>query len=334
LKAAAIVVLGALLFASHANASGTRVGLVVTSQASSSCIDARRLASAVDDMLERDAVDLDVGHDQPTIHATLEPTVLGSWRAALTLETGGKVVGTREVIRAGASCSVLDGPLAVVTALLVDVAKQSIRVVVPPPPPPEPPPPPVQTDRRPAVARVSLEVAATVLAGLLPGAVPGVRVEASVTPPRFAALVARMDTWPYSTTGGAGPHGDFHTITAGLGICPDLFRSRGVRVGGCVAGMVGLVRGAGEGITVSREATAPLVLVSFELGVAVRLVHPLWLHASAGLLTGQRPSDWHFDRPGGQTAIVFQPAPVAFLGSVGLSFDLMRSEKQPALGHP
>ena len=327
-----------LLASRFANAaSGEQsVGLVVAS--APGCIDRDRLAAAVDGVLEREAIGPSPAH--ATIHATIGPgDDPETWQATLSLEVDYKLIGTREVIRTGPSCAVLDGPLAVVTALLVDVAKDSIRVVVPPVAPAEvaPAPPKAEPIARTQPTRspweIRTEAAVTLLAGLIPVA-PGVRVETRVAPPHFVPLLLRFDAWPFATTREpvSGGVADFHATTLSVGLCPEL-RGDWLAASLCVSGMFGALHVTGRDVPVPGGTTSFIALVEAEVGVAVRLAGRVWLHAAFGLAGGYRPADWHFDSANGPT-VVFRPWEIAIDASLGVVFELGRSENPPPGRHP
>ena len=132
----AIVAMACLLltaWSGTAAASPMRVELTV--EAPLGCIHTPELAKNIDGILGRSAIDASPTDPMPKVAVLLSHDAeAGSFRSVLTLQSpDGTVVGTRELVRQGRSCHVLDGPLALVAALLVDAAEGTIRLTLPPP---------------------------------------------------------------------------------------------------------------------------------------------------------------------------------------------------------
>lgn len=315
-----------------AAAEPARVHLRVTGP--EECIQAPALARDVDGILGRNAIALVPAGPMPKIIVTLGPArEPGAFRSLLTLQTpDGRTVGTRELTRIGPSCGVLDGPLAVVTALLVDAAEESIHLALPPPRGVEvaraPAPPRVLPE--PARWLLRSELASAVLLGLIPPAV-GARLDTRVTPPGLLPLLVRFEAFPHAATTGRGPNGEFLSVAGTLGVCPE---RRGPRfsVGGCLGVMSGIVHAAGTNVPIQGESSSAFVTVLAEAGVGVRLTGPVSLVASTGMAWGYWPANWHVNAPGASPVVVWTPWPVALLGSLGISVD-MSSENGAPSGH-
>jgi hypothetical protein len=295
------------------------------------CIHTPELAKNIDGILGRSAIEASPDDPMPKVSVVLSHDAeAGSFRSVLTLETAeGKVIGTRELVREGRSCHVLDGPLALVAALLVDAAEGSVHLTVPPPSSAE------------IAAGSSVlgepwstrtEVAATLLLGLLPPAA-GARLETRITPPRFIPLLLRFDAFPHTTTVSAsGMGGEFLAMTGTVGVCPE-HAGEWLSAGACLGVMSGFVRAAGEYLAVPGESSSLLLMGLAEGSVSIRLVGPVAIGATAGLAWGQWPANWHVTaQDGSGTTEIWKPWPVALLGSIGISID-SSSEKPPASGH-
>jgi hypothetical protein len=285
------ILVGALFTASIAHAEGTKVRLEV--QADPGCVTSESLATAVRGLLERDAFD-----ESSTAVIRVEIASHGSsFEAKLTLEARGRVVGTREIVREGASCAVIEGPLAVVTALLIDVAEASIRIVVPPPPPPPPPPPARPVTRLPPKSpRFTLanEIAPSLLVGLFPTVTPGLRIGLELGRGLFA-FATRFEFFPSSNTVVNALGGEFRAAWASSGPCFQPGTAY-VRVHMCVLGSFGAALAHATNVRVSSSSVAPLVLVEPEIGARLRIVDFLWLVGSASLATGLQPTEWYIAR--------------------------------------
>ena len=262
----------------------------------------------------------------------------GAFRGVLTLEApDGSPLGTRELTRPGPSCHVLDGPLAIVAALLIDAAQDSIRLAVPPPPNLEGIPPPRSASPGPTASSdaswtAQSEVAATLLLGLLPPA-PGARLDTRVTPADLPVLL-RLDAFPYAMTPRASPsgaRGEFFAVAGTLGLCPE-YQGHGWKGDACLGIMSGVIHASCQDVPVPGASTSVVPMVIGGVGARVRLGGPVWLRASTELAWGDWPANWHVLAPGGPDVVVWKPWPVALVGSFGVVFETP-SEKRRPFGH-
>jgi len=312
-----ILIAGALFSApvffvcAFAQAEEAKVRLDVRADPSlseSNCPTREALATAVRGLLERDAID-----ESADALVRVEIATRGStFEANLTLEVQGRVVGTRQVVRRGASCAVLEGPLAVVVALLIDVAEGSIRIVVPPAPPP--PPPPKLSSPPPARWTLANELAASMLVGLFPNASPGLRVGLEVARESFA-LAGRFEFYPTSSATFGGIGGEFRAGWASAGVC---FQpgSSWLRLHACALASFGAAMAHATSVRVSTQSIAPLVLLEPELGGRVRAFGPLWLTAAASLIAGLQPRDWYV-ASGTSEIVIYRPWAASLIVAIG-----------------
>lgn len=310
---------GALVALSPAEALATgspRVQIRVA--APNGCIQPAALARDVDAILERDAIELAPSAALARIDVVVGPdTAPDLFRAVLKLETpDGTLVGTREVVRRGPSCSVLDGPVAIVTALLVDAADDTIRLVLPPPPP-TPAGEPAALPTTPGEPwRLRSAVAGTLLLGLLPPAV-GARVDMQVIAPRFVPLLVRFDAYPRTTIVGSGPGGDFLALAGSIGVCPTS-DGRLVRLDACLGGTAGLVRATGRAVPIVGESTSFFGMAFAEGGASLHLHGPLSARASIQVAMGYHAANWYVVAPGDRQVVVWDPWPATVIGALGL----------------
>lgn len=300
------------------------------------CPDAPTLSRAINAILGRAA--LGDTPDGPSLSIAFEKDP-GGFKSTLSLRAaGGALLGTRELHRPGRGCAALEGPVAVVGALLVDIARDSIQLQVPPPSPgeraavaDEPPapslpgpspaaPPTAATPAPPPRWSLQGELAATAILGLLPGVTPGIRSDLRASRGGGLAGVSRLDFWPSRSSSGAGPGGDFTAGAASLGLCATAYRSPSLALEGCGLALLGGLQGVGRGTREVRVSRSWLVLGVLDGAVRGRLGGPLWGRLGLGVAAGHRPGRFLFEGPG-QELEVHRTWPVAFLATLGLVLD-------------
>lgn len=300
------------------------------------CPDGPTLSRAINVILGRAA--LGDTPDGPSLSVAFEKDPNG-FKSTLSLRAAdGALLGTRELRRPGRGCAALEGPVAVVGALLVDVARDSIQLRVPLPSPgesaavaddepsaslPGPPPAASSTTATPVpLPRWSLqgELAATAILGLLPGVTPGVRSDLRASPGGALSGVSRLDFWPSRSSPGAGPGGDFTAGAVSFGLCVAARRSPSLALEGCGLALLGGLQGVGRGTREVRVSRSWLMLGELDGAVRGRLGGPLWGRLGLGVAAGHRPGRFLFEGPG-QELEVHRTWPVAFLMTLGLVLD-------------
>jgi hypothetical protein len=216
--------------------------------------------------------------------------------------------------------------VAVVGALLVDMARDSVQLQLPAPSPEEQPagapaPPPPEDPPRPAPEAppgwaIQAEVAATAILGLLPGITPGIRSDLRAARGGARAGVARLDLWPSRASSGAGPGGDFSAWTAGLGLCTSAPRSPSLVLEGCGLVSLGGMQGVGRGTSEVRVSRSWLALGGVDGALRWHLAGPLWGRIGLGFTAGHRPGRFLFEGEA-RTLVVHRTWPVAFLVNLG-----------------
>lgn len=249
----------------------------------------------------------------------------GAWTAALTVEdASGAVRGVRELERPGDDCAVLDGPLALVTAMLIDAART--RAALQLPPEPEPDQPPARRRRSSSVAAepetdwgVTARASFLVTRDLLPGWSMGGALRTELLSPSGWPLVIALTLWP--TGGGVPSDGSFGAeMTAfggAAGTCaPTLVRDRW-RLRPCALLELGGVRAAGVGAPNTRESLDMLGSGRATVELEARIAGPLTLAVGVGLLVTIASPTYVFE-VGDSRIEVHQPGPLAPWLEVGL----------------
>jgi hypothetical protein len=312
----------ALIIPRRAHAEDPRVGLVV--EAPPGCISSQDLGARVDALLARSATG-EAGGAAPLVRVVVDRAG-DEWHAVLTLiDARSAILGTREITQRGPNCRALNGPLAVVTSLLIEVAKNVVHLSLPPEPaprpPPEPPPPPSLVPRAVAPphswgARGSLLGAAQV--GLMPGVAPGARFELRALPPSPLSFGLRAAAYPHAYADVSGSYaGFFEGLVGAVGCYGN--RAGVLRLEGCIALDAGFIA-ASDPLVPGQGSLARVLLASPEVGVAWHVSTSSALNLSLSVPGGLRPTDWHVHQASGATVVLFRPWPVGLVVGLGFSF--------------
>jgi hypothetical protein len=331
LHAAALA--AALCAPATALADPPAVALQVSNPGLAGCPDAAGLAREINAVLAREATsETPPAGPHATIHVDFSATPAGLQATLSLAGPDGLSLGSRTIRRPGRSCPSLAGPAAIVGALLVDVARTQISLVLPPAPEPPPPaalappaeiaPPPAALPPR--AASVRGEVAAAALAGLLPGVSGGARSELRTrgiggdARPWPAWVVGRVDVFPAGSTAGEGPGGAFSAWAAGAGLCAPVIEGKSIEIEGCALAAAGVLRAVGTGARVVRESVSLLALIEADAAIRLRIAGPFWVRAAAGVAAGKKPGSFSFDRTA-EPLVIHRPWPVALTGTLGIS---------------
>lgn len=236
--------------------------------------------------------------------------------ASLALVVDGAIVGTREVRQAGA-CAALLGPLSVVVALLVDVRREHVPLVLPEPPAPPPAPEAPATETPPTAAfTLHAAIEGVLLVGLLPNASIGPALRAGLTPRGGPALRLGLVSLPELADTAVG---SFFATWGSLEVCPTLLDGElALRV--CAAVDLGVLRGVGRNAARVRESFVPIVAPGASVEFVARLSGPIGLRVSLGAAVPVVSPYFFYEAPSG-VAVVHQPWPVWLRASIGLSLD-------------
>jgi hypothetical protein len=105
--------------------------------------------------------------------------------------------------------------------------------------------------------------------------------------------------------------------TAGLTICPRVFRRGAVVVAACGGAETGRVSARGFGFDRSQDSTTIIGHTVIEPRIEVHLGHRLAVEASVGLWVPIIRPRFTFDQ-GGMPVLLYQPPPVSLVGHVGI----------------
>ncbi len=244
--------------------------------------------------------------------------------------------GTRSLVTTG-HCSALDDSLALSVALLVDEPpdpvelKPTAATAEPPQLTSSPTPPlkaPVPRPQRvitipPEVAaprepwHVRFGAAAKAAWGTLPSVRPAAAFSLGIVPRDFAPVLLQGEAyWPASATRDATSGARFHLLRAALAVCPQLGSRSAASLGLCIGQQLGwlTVEGYGFGHN-SKEQRLSYALTGGGEG-RLRLFPPVSIRSYWGAevaLVRDR-----FTSGGRNAKELFQPAPIALVGEIGV----------------
>ena len=257
------------------------------------------------------------------VEGLIERGPTGAWRATISLAgEGGRLLGTRELVRDAVSCRELDEPLALVIAVMID---PDAALRPPPPPAPVPPAPvvapPVIVQRElipiPYVApprltpwRAGLDLGATFALGLLPNPGAGIALRGRITPPRWPTFELGGAIWAANQAESGGIGAKFSLVEGFLSVCPLATSTLGFELGACLGARVGAIRAGGFGFDLTQEQERPTFAGSLEGRVRRRIVGPLVVSISPGLLVPFVRDRFFYSEASGQKLEVFRMSPV------------------------
>jgi hypothetical protein len=282
----------------------------------SGCLGQRGLEGAVSESLGRKAFSAPPTDREVVVWVGAREGV--GFRAVIRVRNRRSVLGERELVSEGASCSTLDEPLAFAVALMVDSE-------VPPPQEPEPEPErePEREEPRPRhveFRRFEVDFALIGVAKALPGPTLGLDFGVEARPFRwlglrghFAGLLPRSrDLSPAAVR--------FGLFLGGAAACPTW---RGERLASalCVGFDWGAMTTETEGFA-SNTSDSRRFLATSVLGEArLRLARRLWLTASGGVLVPHDRERFTY-RLDGEPRSVFTPSTVCPRLGVGAALEL------------
>lgn len=268
------------------------------------CIATQALARAVEDRLGR-TVFVSAAQADLSVEGRIEKKGASGWHAVITMRDGsGAPLGTRELDRDGATCDVMNEPLALILAVMIDPDAAmrpktkpeppvSVPAPVPVPVPPAAVPPPAEepyyTPPQKEPWRFEGLVGGHVVTGLAPAAAFGAGVTGILYPPDLAVGFRGTAALFLPTTAeGNGARATVDLVYLGGALCPTL---RGkVNFMTCVGGQLGVLRPHAETAGV-REEVLGLVNVTAELRMSAMLAPPIGVGLGVGgLVPILRPS--------------------------------------------
>jgi hypothetical protein len=318
-----------------------------------SCIPTQELARAVEARLAR-AVFVSASQGDVSIEGRIDRKgAANHWHATIILrDSKGATIGTRDLDRVDASCSAINEQLALVIAVMID-PDAALSHPTPPPasttttPAPSPPPAPTPTTTTPnppppekqaPIENTSetkspskkadpwfFEASAATFGevGMTPNPGFGLGVSSLLEAPHVPIALDGSAAIFFDSTADA-PGGAATSFTLGLfsgGLCPLRFRKDRVHVFGCLISQLGLLRSESQGYAVSTgNKLGVLYNIGLEARASLRIAGPFALRGGLSWVVPLIRSPYDYDR-GTQSVELFQVAPVALTGDLGIGFE-------------
>ncbi len=237
------------------------------------------------------------------------------WVARLQLlSAGGEARGERELLSEEQSCHALDGPIALVMALMLEARRLRSTVHLPPPPLPE--------EKDEEVWQGQAHAGLAVSGGLLPGLALGAHLSAGLAPPGFVPIHLGVTIWPAVEHLSDGRGGSFSAWHAGLEICPDFASSSRGAVGICGGVEGGLLTGTGIGLDYAHAPARGSVQLGAGLTGSLTIAGPLSVHLQAGAAVPLHRPRFVYTASSGAVEEVHRPWPVVPTGTLSFGFDV------------
>ena len=297
---------------------------------SEGCLGVPSLMARVEDYLGRRAFD-------PSSKQLVSVSVdagAGRFRAVVrVLDEQGNVLGVRELVAEGSTCSALDEPLVLAVALLVDAELGAAPEPAPQPepPPPEPvepdaPPPPAPTEkeepRPPEPWRLSADLALLGADGVMPSLSIGTELGVTLDAPwLFPVRIRVAGFFPQQTELEPAGSMDFTVGLLGAAACPLSVRPGKFGVDGCVGADLVAQRAVSEALSGARVYTAWFWQGSLALRVLADLYGPWYGLFGAAVGLPIEPPRFVYRRSG-DTVPVFQMADVTLTAGLGVGVRL------------
>ncbi len=234
--------------------------------APSDCGEAEAFKESVRAILERDAF-VNEGADV-FVKVTLTSSSLGH-EAVLVLESnGGERLGERTIHMASSSCSDIMAPLALVTALMVDVPRREIRERI---------------DRERARLRGTLALGGGITDGWVPGG-PSFALElrVGILVERFALELLFVGI-PEGSATASGASVRAGLLLGGVAACGMPLDVSPASLGLCAELGAGVLVASGADLAEVRSAIRPQVMLGLLVRARIELVGPLGVRVEAGV---------------------------------------------------
>jgi hypothetical protein len=282
------------------------------------CIGEERLVSSVEQRLGRDVFGGD-GCDLE-LRGEVGETSDGHWRMHAALDVGGEAVGTREVTSERASCSELDEAIAVVVALLVDVDREEIALMLPVEPASSSAPPSTAARAAPWSGGARIDLGAIV--GPLPSIAPIARLIAWLGPPGPFSI--EIEAGHSLESGRAIEGGEVIGVLrwAGLAVCLDGSVIESIAVGGCVRLEGGVLEAWGRGLESSSQGGVPWIAGVGGARARFRLARMLELVIGVDVIVPIARDRFVVVVSPGSTMVAHEAGPIGGRGSLSLGFAL------------
>jgi hypothetical protein len=257
-----------------------------------------------------------------------------TWRAHVEVrDPTGKLLGTRDLESAEASCESLRAPLALALAVMIDPdAALGPKPTATPTPTPTPTPTLAPTPTlTPTLAPTPVpaptskwDVQGFVGPGITVGLVPdvgwGITGGGLVGSPLPFVGGKATATYVFETAvpveGGASVR--MSALLGSLAYCPLLLRDARFSVAVCAGGASGLIFVRGVGFAVARSELRGTIAAQVDARASVRLVGPLTVGMGADVLVPLVRDTIAFTRADGSQKAAFEPSPAAFAADISL----------------
>ena len=295
------------LAASHAVAAEPAISLRwLGAGPESGCLGQRSLEGAVSESLGRKAFSAPPTEREVVVWVGAREGI--GFRAVIRVRSGRRVLGERELVSEGASCSTLDEPLAFAVALMVDSE-------IPTSPEPE-----EARTRHVGFRRFEVDLALIGVSKALPGPTLGIDFGVEARPFRWLGLRGHLaGLLPRSRD--LGPAAvRFGLFLAGAAACPT-WREERLASALCVGFDWGAMTTETDGFASNASHSRRFLATSVVGEARLRLARRLWLTASGGVLVPHDRERFTY-RLDGEPRSVFQPSTVCPRLGIGAALEL------------
>lgn len=274
------------------------------------CASAQSVRADVDHLLDRAA--FDGAEDADVVVRVRLVQAEAGWLAQLSFTAAdGTAQGERELHSPDDSCRSLDGPVALVVALMLEASRPQAKVSLPAP----------ALAQQASPWQGEASAALVVSGGLLPGLAFGPRLTAGVVPPGFVPLRLSVTLWPaVEEDVELGRGGRFSASHGDLSICPELASGSVAGVGLCLGAGAGVLSAVGTGLGYTESPDRLLVQGEAAAQLWLHLGGPFLLELQAGAAVPFIRPNFVYTDVDGSAREVHQSWPVIPKGSIGLGF--------------
>lgn len=298
------------------------------------CVNGAALTRSVETLLKRN-VFVDASSADVIVEGAAEARAEGGWNATLRMRAAdGRELGMRSIVSESRDCRAVEGPLAVVLALLVDLERREIVLQVPEALPEEPKPKPRPAPKAKPAPSVRPETpapepwhgatsfGAVASWGLLPELAFGVAARGQVEVVSNLDLGLELSVWPEKKSDDAGKGGGFSAWLVTALACPELVELGAVETYGCAGFSSGVVSATGVGLARANSPSRFHANASARVGGSLRLTGPVALAAELGLAASLTRPRFFYEEANGNEIDVHRSAILVPLGGIFLRADL------------
>jgi hypothetical protein len=297
------------------------------------CVGTRDLAQRVEGLLGRAAI-VSAARADLSIEGRVERHPPSGFRATIVVaKSSGEILGKRELASEKPDCRLLDEPVAIAMALMIDpdalsrppatpapapapreaprvvVQERTVIVAVPADPPSKPEP-----TRLEGYASAAMGIGATPLAG-------GFLIGVTLDPPRFPLVEGNVSLL-FSKASGAGAAGvRFAHFEAGAFVCPLASNRSLLQASLCAGGQAGFVSSTGTDLDYTKDHLEPQVNAAARGRFGI-WTYPFAFTLGATLSVPLLRNTYVYGPAGGPKVTLFEALPVGgtFDLSIGLKF--------------